>query len=382
MGKDGRGAFQRAASAQSRLWFVANVDGRVNGQVLANRKMLQLLESRATVIRFRLGATAWQKVLAALSLLGTALRSSPTDRVYLSLPGQRGAWLLLAALTAFRLSGAHLFLHHHSYRGLRARPTWLGRALARAAGPNATHILLSEAMATAFAARYGAPGAVLPVTLSNAALLPRPPAPVSRSGPTTIGFLGAWTQHKGVGYFVRLAERLLLKDDSVRIAIAGAAHRHDEGIAADIAAVAARWPGRVVVQGWRDELEKAAFFERLDCLLLPSCLPDEAEPLTMLEALSAGVDVLATPLGAIPERIRSPECLLTLDLDADLDRISHVIAQRRTDRDAATAQCRDHAFRLHRASLPARDLLLARLTDLEKPGLRPGHATISGSCMT
>jgi hypothetical protein len=355
------------------LWFVADLDGPINGQIIANRGMLSLIETRGSVTCLPLGATPRRKIIAALRLTAMALRSSIRDRVYISLPGQRGGWLLLAALLVFRLMRARLFLHHHSYRALSAQPTLLGHLLARVAGPRAAHILLSDAMAAAFATRYLAPGAAPPLTLSNAALLPRPPAPSPKDGPLTIGFLGAWTPEKGIFYVIALAERLLQSDPKLHVAIAGAPPRGAESTVAEIAAAAARWPERFTMCGWLEGADKAAFLARLDCLLLPSRLPDEAEPLSMLEAYGAGAEVLATPRGAIPERIRVADCLLTLDMEDDLALITRVIAGRRAGREVATKACRDHALRLHRACLPARDLLLTRLTAETTPA--PSAAT-------
>ncbi|MBB1250522.1 glycosyltransferase family 4 protein [Rhizobium sp. G21] len=362
---------------EGRLWFVGHLDGPPNGQIVANRLMLSLLETRASVWRLPLGASPWRKVSAALRLAATALRSSPRDRVYVSLPGQRGGWLLLAALLAFRLKRARLFLHHHSYRALRAAPTLLGHALTWAAGPRAVHILLSHAMATTFAARYLPAEAAPPLILSNAALLPAPARATRKNGPITIGLLGAWTPEKGVLQGLDLLEQLLRSDPDLHAAVAGAPSRGAETVAIAIAAAAARWPGRFTVDGWLEGEDKAAFLARLDCLLLPSRLPDEAEPLSMLEAYSAGADVLATPLGAIPERIRMADRLLTLNIEDDVDRIARAIAERRSDRRAATRACRDHALRFHYGSLSARELLLTRLTEQAIPAPNVGLAHVA-----
>jgi glycosyltransferase involved in cell wall biosynthesis len=361
--KDGPITMRERVERQGRLWFVAHLEGSLNGQIIANRLMLSLLETRATVTRLPLGASPLQKIRAAFALTAAALRSSRRDRVYVSPPGQRGGWLLLAALLIFRLMGAHLFLHHHSYRALRPRPSLLGHALAWAAGPRAVHILLSDAMATAFAARYLPPGAAPPLVLSNAALSPAPPPAIRKEGPITIGFLGVWTPEKGLFHVLDLVDRLLESDPALHFVIAGAPPRGAENAATEIAAAAARRPGRFTVCGWLEGEDKAAFLARLDCLLLPSRLPDEAEPLSMLEALSAGADVLATPLGAIPERIRMADRLLTLNIEDDVDRISRAIAERRSDRHDAARACRDHGLRIHRGSLAARELLLTRLTE-------------------
>ena len=53
-----------------------------------------------------------------------------------------------------------------------------------------------------------------------------------------------------------------------------------------------------------DRREAKRMYERADVLVLPTYYPNEAQPLVILEAMNAGLPVIATRHGAIPEMIR------------------------------------------------------------------------------
>jgi len=63
--------------------------------------------------------------------------------------------------------------------------------------------------------------------------------------------------------------------------------------------------GRVDFPGWVDSTEVEALLSQADILVLPSHA--ENLPLSMLEGMGAGLAVIATPVGAIPEVIRDGE---------------------------------------------------------------------------
>jgi glycosyltransferase involved in cell wall biosynthesis len=68
--------------------------------------------------------------------------------------------------------------------------------------------------------------------------------------------------------------------------------------------------GRVEVRGWQSRQETSELLERASILVLPS--RHEALPVAILEALSFGVAVIATPVGSIPDFLRDGiDALLT-----------------------------------------------------------------------
>jgi len=62
--------------------------------------------------------------------------------------------------------------------------------------------------------------------------------------------------------------------------------------------------GKVVFRGW--SLDVPAFFARLDAFVL--CSLSEGLPLTLIEAMAAGLPVVGTDVGAIPEMLEATGC--------------------------------------------------------------------------
>jgi glycosyltransferase involved in cell wall biosynthesis len=92
---------------------------------------------------------------------------------------------------------------------------------------------------------------------------------------------------------------------------------------------------------------KAAFFREIDVLLFPSGYVDEAEPLTILEAMMHGVPVVAYGRGAIGE-IVFPGCGLVIDPAQDF--VERAVAQLQVWKESPQA--------LQQASNAARDRFL------------------------
>ena len=134
---------------------------------------------------------------------------------------------------------------------------------------------------------------------ANCASLPNPVAPIpemnSKKKSNLILFLGKLRQSKGIFDLLQAVSglrgsfpdvRLVCAGDGERIAVARYAERL--GIAE-----AVKFTGWVGPSGKRALLESAAVFA------LPSY--DEALPMSLLEAMSAGVPVIASPVGGIQE---------------------------------------------------------------------------------
>jgi glycosyltransferase involved in cell wall biosynthesis len=116
-----------------------------------------------------------------------------------------------------------------------------------------------------------------------------------------VGFVGRLTSDKGVSYLLRSAR--LLKDQGVELEVLivgeGDFSRalHDEAVHLGIAE-------QVRFLGRREDMPRV--YAAMDVLVLPSL--KEAFPMVVLEAMAAGIPVIATRVGDVPYILNEGEC--------------------------------------------------------------------------
>lgn len=337
----------KAGPRGGRLWFLATLPPPVNGQANCNAAMFALLSGVVRPIRLSLGVSPISKVFRAFANCWRLLRDAKHgEALYVSIPGQQGAWLLLPAIVAARLRGMEIWFHHHSFRSINRGPVTLTRTLVAWAGPRQNHILLSDTMRDRFAALY-LTAAGRAHAMSNTVLFPpatqheHVPRP---DRPPTLGHMSVLTQDKGVSYLIELFDELSLRIPGIRLVIAGPSS--DPAVLAAIGAAAARHPTTFEYRGEVSGTDKERFYRDIDLFMLPTTLVDEAEPLVMIEAYSRGVDVLATATGCIPDRIRDPELTLLLNRIDDAGRVQATLRMVAGDWPARADACRAHVARL------------------------------------
>ncbi|WP_250506179.1 glycosyltransferase family 4 protein [Bowdeniella massiliensis] len=116
--------------------------------------------------------------------------------------------------------------------------------------------------------------------------------------PARIGFLGRISKDKGILTLLDAMEELQAENpDQFELVIAGDSRFVDNAEAAEIGAALAATPVAVEQLGW---VSREAFFESIDCLVVPS-LVRESFGLVIAEAMSAGVPVITSDRGALPE---------------------------------------------------------------------------------
>jgi glycosyltransferase involved in cell wall biosynthesis len=235
----------------------------------------------------------------------TCLKDSP----YLTPPLQRG--LSIAA----RRAGAGRQLHRVHALAPRAtqwalgilRRAWPGagedlagamdlRARAvRAALMNVDAFLAPTAFARERTLELGvAPGQVV---VSRYGAVPGPTRPrQARDGRRRVGFVGTLAPHKGLHVLVEAFRRLDLPDATLDIHGSPSVY---PGYVERVGRLAGEDP-RIRFRGAFPEGEQATILEGLELLVVPSVWWENS-PLTALEGLAAGVPVVASRIGGLPE---------------------------------------------------------------------------------
>jgi len=253
-------------------------------------------------------------------MLRFAIRAHRGGTFYMSVSGGFGRLYELLFLFLARFRGMRIYLHHHSYAYVDQRKV-LTTLLVSVAGFGATHIALSDGMAAKLQQTYNQAKRV--VAISNVALLMEESSPsvVFHQTLAKIGFLGNIAEEKGIFDFLAVAEKMETIGIPVRAILAGPFQ--DSKIERRVREHMIRLRS-VDYVGPKYGLDKAAFFREIDVLLFPTRYVNEAEPLTIHEAMMHGVPVIAYARGAIGE-IVSSVCGLVINPAQDF--VSHAVAQ-------------------------------------------------------
>jgi glycosyltransferase involved in cell wall biosynthesis len=242
---------------------------------------------------------ALRKHFGLLSRMISAVRDAPSDApTYLVLDSGLGAWgsCLLALIGLVR--GTPLVVHHHVFSYFN-RPSLAAKAFFQIAGPHTLHIVLCNCMARKLCSVFGADRRT--VVLSNATFIEPGLSLRPRRALRRLGFIGNITRAKGIGLFMETVRTLSASGHDIAADIAGPVG--DARLAVEIREFVAEDPGRRRTLGPVYGDEKQAFFNEIDVLLFPSQYSNEAQPVTIFEALAVGVPVLATPRGCISEQL-------------------------------------------------------------------------------
>ena len=184
----------------------------------------------------------------------------------------------------------------------RAAPV-RSRDLAQALDARAEHLLRTVADLDAViaptrfvrdrAAEWGVPPEKLKVVAVG---VPRLATTARRGRCLRFGYVGTLAPHKGV--HVLLEAFAGIADAELRLEIYGDGRSHPAYVAG--LRRTSRCDGRIIFHGAFAEGEQARVLASLDALIVPS-LWWEVGPLTLLEARSAGLPVVASRVGSIPE---------------------------------------------------------------------------------
>lgn len=270
------------------------------------------------------------RISAYVRCCATIAASHQIETVYVSLSGGRGLIYDLFVVMTARLKRCDLIFHHHTFHYI-IQPSLVLSTIVRIAGTRQRHIALCPTMALQLASRYGA-GLKIDV-ISNLTFFDMPQAKIRTDigQLRVIGYLSAVSFEKGIDRFLDLMAELRAKGSQVPGLIAGpcvdqTVRGYVERRVSEIGGI--KYLGAVYGE------DKDSFYASIDLLVFPSRL-NEAQPLVIFEAQAAGVIVVATPHGCIPEMRGGAASAFLLDreisvLDPLVERI--IAWQREPDR--------------------------------------------------
>ena len=222
-----------------------------------------------------------------------ALSFSPATCAYISVNANRG----MAATSLFsliaRLRGHNIVLHHHTRSHLVPGHPRMQR-LVRAAGPRALHIGVCASMCDDIQRAAKTFTETLSYSNIGAVDVALRALPLRVAGPSagkTIGHMSNLTMEKGLGRVIDSFRAARQQGLASRLLIAGPA---DEKNARDaIAAARTEFGIDFHWMGPAYDADKIKFFQEIDVFLFPSLYQNETQGIVNLEALAAGVPVLA-----------------------------------------------------------------------------------------
>lgn len=297
-----------APESRAGVFVIGPMPPPLHGFSLATAAMVERLREAAAVEVFDTSARTLQRgwryhgrriarSLGACWKLSWRPRSGGRT-LYLPLSGGLGAIYDLMVICVARARRYRLFLHHHAFSYITRRSRWTALLMA-IAGREATHICLCTVMAEQLRARYSAIARW--EILSNAALIEPggETARIPRPGPIRLGFLSNLVPEKGLDTVIDLCRALRRAGYDVMLSVAGPVQHPSAAAlleaARDNLGTAFDYRGPVYAA------DKTAFYRDVDVFLLPTRYANEAQPLVLMEALAAGVPVIATGRGCIAE---------------------------------------------------------------------------------
>ncbi len=296
--------------SRRRVFFLGPLPPPVHGFSAINAKLVAALSRDAEVTVFNRamrssevegrGRKAVADLFSSLQLwfsfVGQLFVRRP-EALYVGVSGGGGQWIDLVFVIFAKLFRVALVLHHHSFAYLN-RPTTVSRILMRASR-EATQVVLCNVMGELLAAKYSLDTSLMYV-LSNAAFVDhnddRASAPrrVLR-----VGFLSNITEEKGIFDFLAVIGGLNANGLKIDARIAGPLA---DNVSDRFADELRRLPCATHVGPIYGEA-KRRFLAELDILLFPTRYVNEAEPVTVFEAMSAGLVVFAAKRSCIDEMI-------------------------------------------------------------------------------
>lgn len=290
-----------ALSQRHKVLFIGLFPPPVDGQRLVTQRVFERVDAVAAVMRYdmdpfpRLGSMS--KLISAIGACFVIVAARAKGYSTLYLAPHSGAGLLCSCLIALvgRWAGCALAIHYHSYWNI-GRHSRLMAAFLAICGPNAVHIVLGPPMARDLQRFYSSARRVAVVS-NSVFIAPRRLAREYGIRRLRIGHLSNLSREKGIALVLGCMRELQARGIDVELWLAGPAESGDTR--ALIADAQATFGERLKYLGGLNADDVRRFYEDIDVFLFPTLHKHEAEPLVVLDAVAAGVPVIATDRGCI-----------------------------------------------------------------------------------
>jgi glycosyltransferase involved in cell wall biosynthesis len=263
---------------------------------MINQRMLAALRTQHQVLAFDMAPRVNLLVLILLwwRFVISIWRHKPVA-LYLALSGGLRQWVDLAFIQIAHWRRIPIFVHHHSFSYVSEGH--LSTVMRTNALRKAVHVVLCEKMGVGIVQLYKISPSKIRV-LSNAAFLDGVLMPMREGvepGSLRVGFLSNITAEKGIFEFFAVLSKSEFNGLALQGVIAGPV---DAAVSSAFNTSLVK-NENVTYVGPVYGSDKSSFFSGIDVLFFPTRYPNEAQPVTILEALSHGVPVVAFARGCI-----------------------------------------------------------------------------------
>lgn len=278
--------------------FIGPFPKPVHGQSLATQSIFDFFKDQELSIRkIDVAATGLKKLKMHFYAFLIVL-FSPKTAVYMSLNSNKGLILNILIILAARLKSSELYLHYHAYDHIRRRSKTL-YWLAKIAGRRACHIVLGQTMAHDLQQNFDFE--IDTFVLNNSKLIHlNSVAAQAKHSFVRLGHLSNLTKEKGLTTTIDTAIYL---QDYFPIELYLAGPSSSEYVNNEILRAKEVLGENLKYLGPLYGKDKDQFYADIDYFIFPSQYKNEAEPLVVLEALAAGIPVIASNIGCISDDI-------------------------------------------------------------------------------
>ncbi len=349
----------------SRMPFTGPMPPPVHGQAVATQTVANHIQAHGVsleIVDTGNGAAApkvivlGRRVWAHLTAIWLCCFSK-SKTAYISVGANKGMYITALMALFARFSGKRVVLHHHTYAHI-AKKALRMTALANFAGPNSVHVTVCRAMSSDLRSLY--PQVRHTIEYSNIGSVdvnllnvPREPR-----RPKTLGFMSNLTLEKGTDLAIeafRVAKSRGLVD---RLVLAGPCN--DLGAQLAINLANREFANDLEYLGPVYDAEKVLFFSDIDVFLFPSLYNNETQGIVNLEALAAGLPIIAFGLCCIPSDFSTASCRVVSPRGDFVEETSSFLEELHAGLFSSTSTMSREQFR---ALLAAHDAEKARLLE-------------------